>query len=93
MKQAFEFRIDLSEIDGDGDFSCPNCGITISPDDETEESYSIIEAKMGQHNLGELIIRCSKCESTIHMTGFSLLQKLETRKKTKKSKRSMLLCL
>ena len=76
MKQIQVYELDLTKIGGSGAFSCPRCGNTISPDDCTEKAYSILEANVSNQNLEELIIRCNKCESELHLTGFSLLQKL-----------------
>ena len=76
MKQIQVYVLDLTKIDGSGDFSCPNCGNEISPDEYTEEAYSILEANVNDQGLEELSIRCNKCESELHLTGFSLLQKL-----------------
>ena len=73
----YAYEIDLTKIAGSGDFSCPRCGVGISPDDDTEEVYSILETKVNAHGLEELIVRCKRCESQIHLTGFSLLQDLE----------------
>ncbi len=72
-----EHVLDLTKIDGKGDFPCPICGNTISPDDSTEKTYSILEAKVRDQGLEEIIIRCNKCENELHLTGFSLLQKLD----------------
>ena len=76
MKQIHAYRLDLTRIEGKGDFSCPRCGTKISPDDETENVYAILEPKVNNHGLEELVIRCNKCSSQIHMTGFSTLQRL-----------------
>jgi len=43
MKQTSVFRIDLNKIEGDGDFPCPSCGVIISPDDDSERVYKIID--------------------------------------------------
>ncbi len=77
ITQTQAFKIDLTEIDGEGDFICPRCGAYISPDDQTDDTYTIIEARVDGINLAELIICCSKCKSQIHLTGFSALQKIE----------------
>jgi len=69
-------RVDLTQIDGDGDFSCPQCGIVISPDDSTEEKYSVLEPKVNKNGLKEVVIHCKNCGSHIHLTGFSLLQEI-----------------
>jgi len=76
MNQMQVYVLDLTEIDGSGDFHCPSCGTTISPDDNSEKAYSIIEAKVDDQGLEEIIISCNKCTSEIHLTGFSLLKKL-----------------
>jgi len=68
------YVVDLTKIDGDGDFLCPRCGAVISPEDETEANYVIQEVKMKQDDqLEELIIKCNNCESIIHITGFTSL--------------------
>jgi hypothetical protein len=74
MKQTLEYKLDLTRIQGNGDFLCPKCGITISPDDETEDVYTILEEKLKGEVLEELVIQCNKCSSRIHVTGFSLLE-------------------
>jgi hypothetical protein len=38
MKQLLEYDLDLIKLEGKGDFTCPCCGILISPNDETEEA-------------------------------------------------------
>jgi predicted RNA-binding Zn-ribbon protein involved in translation (DUF1610 family) len=62
--------INLAEIDGEGTFSCPNCGTIISPDDESEEAYKIVDTKVVNDELVELIISCNTCKTTIKLTGF-----------------------
>lgn len=76
MKQIQVYALDLTKINGHGEFSCPRCGALISPDDCTEEVYSILEAKVNSQGLTELVIRCKSCSSYLHLTGFSFLQKL-----------------
>jgi len=70
MESPTKFTVDLTKIEGEGDFPCPKCGATISPDDETEKVYSIIETKVKGGSLEELIILCNKCGSEIHLLGF-----------------------
>lgn len=64
------FKVDLRRIEGEGDFPCPKCGVLISPDDESEEVYTIVDTKMREDILEELIISCNKCGSKIHVSGF-----------------------
>ncbi len=68
------YTVDLTKINGSGDFVCPRCRNRISPDDTAEKAYSILEPKVSAQGLEELIIQCNKCESFIHLTGFSLLK-------------------
>ena len=79
MKQIQVYVLDLTEIGGSGDFLCPRCGNAISPDDHTEKAYSMLEASVSDQGLEELNIRFNQCESELHLTGFSLLQKLDVR--------------
>ena len=70
MKQPLVYEVDLTKIQGDGDFPCPNCGVVISPEDETEEVYRILETKIKGEALEELVIQCNKCGSKIRLVGF-----------------------
>jgi uncharacterized protein with PIN domain len=67
----------LTKTKGKGDIKCPECGIKISPDDETEEAYTILETVMKEGNLEKIALQCNKCQSQIHLTGFHLLNKTE----------------
>jgi hypothetical protein len=70
------YKLDLTKMDGNGDFFCPGCGSIISPDETTEITYRILEPKVNSHGLEELVICCNTCTSHFHLTGFSLLQDL-----------------
>jgi predicted RNA-binding Zn-ribbon protein involved in translation (DUF1610 family) len=70
MKNKIAYTVDLTRIDGDGAFPCPKCGTVISPDDETDETYHIVETKVKNDELTELILTCNKCRTTIKLTGF-----------------------
>jgi len=70
MESPTKFTVDLTKIEGEGDFPCPKCGVTISPEDETEKVYSILETKVKGDSLEELIILCNSCGSEIHLMGF-----------------------
>ena len=74
MKQVLESDLDLTKIQGKGDFPCPNCGVIISPEDESDDVYIILEEKIRNNALEELVIQCNNCSSQIRLTGFPLLE-------------------
>ena len=65
------YEIDLTKIDGEGDFPCPKCEVAISPDDLSEKVYVIVETKVRNNELIELIIQCNECESKIRLFGWA----------------------
>jgi predicted RNA-binding Zn-ribbon protein involved in translation (DUF1610 family) len=69
-KKDAEYTINLVTIEGDGSFPCPKCGTPISPEDSSEETYQIVDTKVVDDKLEELIISCGRCRSTIKLTGF-----------------------
>jgi len=72
VKQPLVYEVDLTKIQGDGDFPCPNCGVIISPEDETEDVYRILETKVRGQALEELVIQCNKCAIRIRLIGFPI---------------------
>jgi hypothetical protein len=88
MRQIHAYKIDLTKIEGNGDFACPRCGTKISPDDETEAAYSILGSKVNSNCLDEVLICCNRCSSHIHLTGFSLLQEMDLAEEERKRKRN-----
>jgi predicted RNA-binding Zn-ribbon protein involved in translation (DUF1610 family) len=65
-----EHTINLATVDSeDGSFACPRCGLSISPDDETEDNYEIMDTKIVDNELAELDISCGKCGCLIKITG------------------------
>lgn len=76
QKQVNLYRVDVAKTDKKGAFSCPSCGVKISPSDLSEKTYSILEAKMSDVGLAEIVICCKRCGSEIYLTGFSLNPKL-----------------
>ena len=74
MKPLLKHNLDLIKLEGKGDFACPCCGTLISPDDETDEVYSVLKANVRDNVLERLMIRCNKCRNNIVLTGFSLLE-------------------
>ena len=70
LDKSPQFMIDLTRIDGDGSFPCPKCGSVISPEDESEVTYRIINTKVVNDQLVELVVECSSCGSSVRLTGF-----------------------
>jgi len=70
VKNSMIYTVDLTKIDGDGAFACPKCGTLISPDDESEETYTIVETIVKNDELTELVLMCGKCHSKVRLTGF-----------------------
>ncbi len=78
MVQKSTFRIDLREIEGEGEFSCPLCGIIISPDDDSGTTYEIVRESLDKDGgLKDLTVTCRKCRSTIRIEGFAELKSYE----------------
>jgi hypothetical protein len=69
-KQASMYTINMAMLEGDGSFQCPRCGKSISPDDDPEDNYEILDTKCVNEELAELVISCAKCKSAIKLTGF-----------------------
>ena len=69
-KKASVYKVDLAILEGDGSFDCPKCKVTISPDDDSGDNYEILDTKVVNDELAELVISCVKCRSTIKVTGF-----------------------
>jgi len=67
-----KFRVDLTKIEGEGAFPCPKCGTSISPDDETENFYTVMETNIGDDDeLESIVIKCNTCESIIDLEGLT----------------------
>jgi phage terminase large subunit GpA-like protein len=78
MGRKTPYNIDLNLIEGDGNFPCPSCGTSFSPEDENGESYNIIDVKMAENNVLErLTIKCKKCSSVIKLEGFGALKEID----------------
>ena len=73
MQRIEFYTINLTKVKGKGEFTCLKCGTMISPDDKTENVYTIVEPVVENESLKKLIIKCNSCGSQIHLTGFDLL--------------------
>ena len=66
------FEVDLTNIEGDGDFHCLKCGLVISPDDLTTKAYTILSIEGKDDNPTSMVIQCNKCKSIINLNGFDV---------------------
>jgi predicted RNA-binding Zn-ribbon protein involved in translation (DUF1610 family) len=74
--------MELDEINRNGSLPCPGCGVHISPDDQTEEVYTLLDVNMNGVSLEEIVVRCNRCRSQIYIAGFLKAEQLAgTRKK------------
>ena len=72
------FIIRLDKIEGEGDFPCPKCGVLISPEDESEKTYTIVDIVMGDDEIPEsMLIKCNSCSSIMRLEGFEALSEVE----------------
>ncbi|NWF87247.1 hypothetical protein HXY32_05500 [Candidatus Bathyarchaeota archaeon] len=76
MEKNRSFTVDLSKLKGSGEFKCPKCGTTISPDDQSDEVYIILEPVVKGDQLEKIILQCNTCGSRISLIGFYMLEKL-----------------
>ena len=71
LKQSLYYELDLSLTGRNGDFLCPGCGLFLSPDDETETNYCILETTVNSRGMESLTVQCQRCMSEIRLVGFS----------------------
>ena len=76
VKQVHVYKVKLATTNKDGSFSCPHCGQKLSPDDNSETAYHILETSVDSFGLEEVVIRCGRCTDIIHLTGFPKMQEL-----------------
>jgi ribosomal protein S27AE len=76
MQSVKFYTVDLTRIEGKGQFKCPKCGVKISPEDKTERNYTICEPVMKDNSLNSIVLQCNKCGSQIHLTGFTILDRM-----------------
>lgn len=75
-KRVFVIRLD--KIEGEGDFPCPKCGALISPEDESEKTYTIVDIVTGDDEVPEnMLIKCNNCNSIMRLEGFGALNEVE----------------
>jgi len=70
LKQIQVRTMDLAKIEENGDFSYPNRRVTISLENEAKSVYSVLETKVRNVSLEELIIVSTECGSNVSLVGF-----------------------
>ncbi len=63
------FTISSADIKAaDESFPCPKCGKKISPEEEeSNDNYKILDTKVINDELAELVIACGRCGSIIKL--------------------------
>ncbi len=78
MARKKSFAINLTKVEGGGEFQCPSCNSLISPDDDSEKTYKIIETVMvDEDTLERMVIQCRTCKSTINLEGFDAFAEVD----------------
>jgi predicted RNA-binding Zn-ribbon protein involved in translation (DUF1610 family) len=77
MRENETYTIDLCEIRGNGEFRCPKCGTSISPDDLSENTYTIIQTRVKEDRLQKILLQCNKCGSKLQLIGFETSKNLD----------------
>jgi len=63
-------EVDLKTLKTEGDFPCPKCEATISPEDDSKEPYVIKKVSANKASVRYVVIHCNNCKSDIKITGF-----------------------
>lgn len=70
MERSKPHTINLTKIRGKGNVKCPKCGVEISPDDTSEEVYTILQPIVNKDCLERIVLQCNRCGSKINLVGF-----------------------
>jgi len=70
MDRSKPFKIDLTRIRGKGNVKCPKCGVEISPDDTSEDVYTVLQPIVNKDCLERIVLQCNRCGSRIDLVGF-----------------------
>jgi hypothetical protein len=74
FKQRIVFEIDLSKIEGEGEFMCPECKEILSPEDPIDATFLVLDFVTSKDDvIEEALIECKKCKSMIRLHGFEML--------------------
>ena len=68
-----DYTIDLRKVKDEGEFPCPRCKALISPDDESDQNYLLLDTEMKHDDLSALLIECRRCNAVIRLEGFPIV--------------------
>jgi len=72
MSKEKEYEVDLRNIEGEGDFPCPVCGDSLSPEDESGKVYEIVDATVIGNELKAIYVVCKGCKAKTKIIGFDV---------------------
>jgi hypothetical protein len=63
-----DYVIDLTKLHGSGEFPCPGCGNEISPKDDKDKNYQILQPQVedGTNEVTSILIQC-RCKKTLRL--------------------------
>jgi DNA-directed RNA polymerase subunit RPC12/RpoP len=79
MSVQADFEVEVKDLDQNGAFPCPKCESEISPDDDSEENYVIINTKTKGDQLISLTFECKKCRTRTLLKGFPEFEQMLAR--------------
>jgi hypothetical protein len=68
-----DYTVDLKKVKDEGEFPCPRCKALISPDDESDQNYLLLDTEMKHDDLSALLIECRRCNAVIRLEGFPIV--------------------
>jgi len=71
MERNKLYTIDLTKTIGNGNVKCPKCGVEISPDDMSEDVYTVLQSIVNKDCLERVVLQCNRCGSKINLIGFN----------------------
>ncbi len=71
MERNKPYTIDLTKIKGKGNVKCPKCGVEMSPDDTSEDVYTVLQPIANRDCLERVVLQCNRCGSKINLVGFN----------------------
>jgi len=77
LEQSLHCVLNSSLTQQNGNFLCPECGLLLSPDDETEDNYCILATTVNCNKLESLVVQCRRCMGEIRLDGCSNITSID----------------